>query len=71
MCNFPHLSQFGCGLAALKIISKYYGKNLSIQALKEECNQSREGVSLSMHLYYCTKMLLPIPLWILASLEIN
>lgn len=36
-----------CGPASLKIISKFYGKNFSMKFLREKCNISKEGVSLS------------------------
>lgn len=35
-----------CGPATLRMICKYYGKNYSLQTLRERCYISREGVSL-------------------------
>lgn len=35
-----------CGPTCLRIIAKYYGKNYSLQTLREKCHVSREGVSL-------------------------
>jgi ATP-binding cassette subfamily B protein len=35
-----------CGPACLKMIVKYYGKNISLQLLRELCNTSREGSSI-------------------------
>ena len=35
-----------CGPASLKIISKFYGKNFSMKHLRDQCNITREGVSL-------------------------
>lgn len=36
-----------CGPACLKIVSKYYGKNLSIKYLRDLCFITREGISLN------------------------
>ncbi len=35
-----------CGPTCLRMISKYYGKSLSLQALREKCSLSKLGVSL-------------------------
>lgn len=35
-----------CGPACLRMIAKYYGKNYSLQTLREYSFLSREGVSL-------------------------
>ena len=44
--NFRQLDTMDCGPACLKIISKHYGKNLSMKRLRDLCNINREGVSL-------------------------
>jgi ATP-binding cassette, subfamily B, bacterial len=38
--------QMDCGPSCLRMISKYYGKNFSIQRLREMCAINREGVSM-------------------------
>jgi putative hemolysin secretion transport system ATP-binding protein len=46
---FPEYRQFDstdCGPACLKMISQYYGKNYSLQSLRERCFISRQGVSM-------------------------
>lgn len=46
---FPEYRQFDlmdCGSACLKMISQYYGKNYSLQRLRERCFISRQGVSM-------------------------
>lgn len=35
-----------CGPTCLKIVAKHYGKNYSLQNLRDLCHISREGVSL-------------------------
>lgn len=47
--GFPHyqqLDQMDCGPTCLRIVSKHYGKNYSLQYLRDHTHQSREGVSL-------------------------
>ncbi|WP_407704749.1 peptidase domain-containing ABC transporter [Tenacibaculum tangerinum] len=47
--KFPHVSQhdhMDCGPACLAIISKYYGKEYSIQELREYCSLARDGVTM-------------------------
>lgn len=47
--SFPYYTQLDamdCGPAALCMIAKYYGKNYSLQYLREKCYIDREGVSL-------------------------
>lgn len=49
MKKFPtyhQLDQMDCGPSCIKIITKYYGKNYTLQTLREKCHISREGVSL-------------------------
>jgi ATP-binding cassette, subfamily B, bacterial len=49
MLKFPHYRQLDtmdCGPTCLRIIAKYYGKNYSLQTLREKSFISREGVSL-------------------------
>lgn len=43
---FKQLDAMDCGPASLKIICKYYGKNISMKFLRDKCNITREGVSL-------------------------
>ncbi len=49
MKNFTFFSQIDsqdCGVACLRMISRYYGKNFSSKTLREKCSVTREGVSL-------------------------
>ena len=49
MSSFPHykqLDKMDCGPACLRMIAKFYGKNYSLQTLREHSYISREGVSL-------------------------
>jgi ATP-binding cassette subfamily B protein len=49
MGKFPHYKQFDmmdCGPTCLRIVAKHYGKNVSLQTLREKSYISREGVSL-------------------------
>ena len=49
MKKFPHYTQLDamdCGLSCLRIIAKHYGKNYSLQNLREKSRITREGVSL-------------------------
>ena len=40
------LDAMDCGPTCLRIIAKFYGKNYSLQNLRDKCHVSREGVSL-------------------------
>lgn len=45
---FPHFSQFDsadCGPSCLRIISKYYGREIQLGDFRELCNIGKEGVS--------------------------
>ncbi len=47
--GFPHYIQFNamdCGPTSLQIIAAFYGKQFSLQNLRDKCHISREGVSL-------------------------
>lgn len=44
--TYIQLDTMDCGPTCLRIIAKYYGKNYSLQTLREKCHVSREGVSL-------------------------
>ena len=47
--KFPNITQhdqMDCGPACLAMVSKYYGKNYSIQELREYCSLAKDGVSL-------------------------
>ncbi len=49
MKRFPHIHQLDardCGPTCLAMVSRYYGKNYSIQTLRERSFITREGVSL-------------------------
>lgn len=49
MKKFPHYTQLDamdCGPSCLRIIAKHYGKNYSLQNLREKSRITREGVSL-------------------------
>ena len=46
--RFPHfqqLDQMDCGAACIKIIAEYYGKPLYMEAIREKCFISKQGVS--------------------------
>ena len=50
MPKIPHLHQpdaMDCGATCLAMIAKYYGKNYTIQKLREMCSATRAGVSLT------------------------
>ncbi len=47
--SFPHYKQLDamdCGPTCLKIVAQHYGRNYSLQGLREKCHITREGVSL-------------------------
>lgn len=44
--EYRQLDLMDCGPACLKMISQYYGKNYSLQRLRERCFISRQGVSM-------------------------
>jgi ATP-binding cassette subfamily B protein len=47
--SFPFFHQhdaMDCGATCLRMIAKYYGKNYSLETLREKTSISREGVSL-------------------------
>lgn len=47
--NFPHyvqLDSMDCGPTCLRMIAKYYGRNYSLQSLRERSFITREGVSM-------------------------
>ncbi len=49
MANFPfykQLDKMDCGATCLRMIAKYYGKNYSLETLRQKTSISREGVSL-------------------------
>lgn len=43
---YRQLNQMDCGLACLKMIFKFYGKTIPVEALRAKIGSSREGVSL-------------------------
>ena len=57
--NYRQLDAMDCGPTCLKIIAQYYGKNYSLQMLRDKCHINREGVSLGSVLKPSCK---PIPL---------
>lgn len=44
--TYVQLDSIDCGPTCLRIIAKYYGKNYSLQRLRDDCHITREGVSL-------------------------
>lgn len=44
--NYRQVGQKDCGPTCLKIISKFYGKNISIQKLRDLCETNRSGSNL-------------------------
>ncbi|MFT6960521.1 MAG: ATP-binding cassette subfamily B protein [Flammeovirgaceae bacterium] len=44
--HYTQLDQMDCGPTCLKMVAKHYGKELSIQYLREEAHIDRQGVSL-------------------------
>ena len=49
MSSFPFFLQHDsadCGPACLRMIARFYGKNISLQQLREQSHISREGVSM-------------------------
>jgi ATP-binding cassette subfamily B protein len=49
MIKFPHYQQhdaLDCGPTCLRIVAKYYGKNYSLQTLRDKSYINREGVSM-------------------------
>ncbi|MEN6455607.1 MAG: peptidase domain-containing ABC transporter [Prolixibacteraceae bacterium] len=49
MSGFPHFKQhdaMDCGPSCLRMIAKFYGKNISLDFLREKSQLSREGVSM-------------------------
>ncbi|MFN3851951.1 MAG: peptidase domain-containing ABC transporter [Spirosomataceae bacterium] len=50
MKSFPFYKQLDtmdCGPTCLRMITKHYGKNYSLQSLREKCGINKEGVSLA------------------------
>jgi ATP-binding cassette subfamily B protein len=43
---YPQLNAMDCGPTCLKMVTKHYGKNISLQTLRNESQFSKEGVSL-------------------------
>ncbi len=43
---FKQLDKMDCGPSCLRIVAKFYGKNFSLQSLREKCFITRDGVSL-------------------------
>lgn len=49
MSKFPSYTQLDtmdCGPTSLRIVAAFYGKQYSLQTLREKCHITREGVSL-------------------------
>src|SRR6056297_3263698 len=49
MPKFPHYQQhdaMDCGPACLRMVAKHYGKNYTLQTLRDRSHISREGVSM-------------------------
>ncbi len=43
---FLHLDSRDCGPTCLRMVAKHYGRNYSLQGLRERCFINRDGVSL-------------------------
>ena len=43
---FPQLNEKDCGIACIKMITNYYGKNFTDSILREKTYTSKNGVSL-------------------------
>jgi ATP-binding cassette subfamily B protein len=43
--SYKQLDKMDCGPTCLKIISKFYGKNQSLQVLRDRCGVTKEGAS--------------------------
>lgn len=43
---YQQLDSMDCGPTSLRIIAKFYGKEYSLQSLREKCHITREGVSM-------------------------
>lgn len=43
---YHQLDAMDCGPTCLRMIAKFYGKNYSLQSLREKCHITREGVSM-------------------------
>lgn len=57
--SFPFYKQIDsndCGPTCIKMLVKYFGKNASIQQLRELCNIDREGVSIKSIVYAAEKI---------------
>ena len=49
MAKFPYFKQYDamdCGPTCLRMVAKHYGRNFSLQTLRDKCFITREGVSL-------------------------
>lgn len=49
MASFPFFQQhdtMDCGPTCLRMVAKYYGKNYTLEGLRQRCHISREGVNL-------------------------
>src|SRR4051794_2057290 len=44
--TYIQLDQMDCGPTCLRMIAKHYGKNYSLDSLRNKCSATREGVSL-------------------------
>lgn len=44
--NYKQPDQMDCGPTCLRMVAKYYGKNFSLQRLRDVCGINKEGVSL-------------------------
>jgi len=52
--KFPIIRQYDavdCGPASLKMIAEYYGKNYSLDKLRDRSNITRLGVSIKKYLF--------------------
>jgi len=44
--TYKQLDEMDCGPTCLKMITRYYGKNFSLESLRNICSATREGVSI-------------------------
>ena len=44
--SYLQLDSMDCGPTCLRMIAKFYGKSYSLQALRDKCHITREGVSM-------------------------
>ena len=53
---YRQLESSDCGITCIRIIAKFYGKNIPLKYLREKCDSSRIGISLK-DITTCTESL--------------